>query len=265
VHGQGLTYHVTNRAVFGAVLFAADDERERFLRLLGAFVVRFGAVLIAWVLIPNHYHLLIRIGGTPLSRLMQEVEWRFAREINDTRVRQGHLFQGRYFDEIVDRPERYVQLLGYIPANAVDAGLTTLDELPTYPWSSSAALHGNLAPLPGHDPALALGVLSSDLTQARAHLRSITSSEVDRMAIRRASHDPQVMAVLGATCRHHGILPEDVLAGRRTPPALAAIAATTRQCRRLGMTDRRIAAALERSRRTLVRLVSTHPDRAAGG
>jgi REP element-mobilizing transposase RayT len=256
IHEPGLTYHVTNRAVARSLLYEHDDERNLFLRLLGSFAVRLKIVILAWVLIPNHYHLLLRVSTWPLAKLMQEVEGRFARALNDTRIRQGHLFQGRYFDEIVRTDERFQQLFGYIPGNAVDAGQTTLDAIATYPWTSFSALAGNVPPIPGHDPSLALAAFSPNRTRALDYHHRIIESEVARMADARDTRDVVVCGYLQAHCNRIGVDIEEVLSGSLRQPAVQARAATVRQARATGMTDTQIARGLRISRRTLFRLAS---------
>ena len=56
----------------------------------------YGFYLYAYTLIPNHVHLLIEVGQYPLSRLMQNLQFRYTRNFNIKYKKYGHLFQGRY-------------------------------------------------------------------------------------------------------------------------------------------------------------------------
>ncbi len=67
----GGCHHVTARGNQRRVIFADDRDRERFVTLPAASTKRFGLVIHAWVLMPNHYHLLLETTDGGLSRAMQ--------------------------------------------------------------------------------------------------------------------------------------------------------------------------------------------------
>ena len=53
-------------------------------------------VVYSWVLLPNHFHLLVRTGKVPLSRNMRSLLTGYAVASNQRHQRSGHLFQNRY-------------------------------------------------------------------------------------------------------------------------------------------------------------------------
>jgi putative transposase len=91
----------------------------------------------------NHVHLLIQVGEVPLSKIMQNLAFRFSQKVNQRYRRQGRLFQGR-FRSILRKEEVYfTRLLRYIHMNPVCANI--VDRLENYVWSShNAYRHQNL-------------------------------------------------------------------------------------------------------------------------
>ena len=65
-------HHVTARGNERRVIFRDDEDRLAFLDLLAACTERFGVVVVAYVLMDNHYHLVLR---TPLANLSRAVQW----------------------------------------------------------------------------------------------------------------------------------------------------------------------------------------------
>jgi REP element-mobilizing transposase RayT len=92
----GAVYHVTSRGNERRPTFRTNQDRLTFLRFLGETVERFGWSLTAWVLMTNHFHLVIRTAEPNLSRGMQWLNGRYAGWFNRTHHRSGHLFQGRF-------------------------------------------------------------------------------------------------------------------------------------------------------------------------
>lgn len=86
---------------------------------------------------PNHIHLLVEVSETPLSRLMQTLQFRYTRNFNIKYKKSGHLFQGRYKAILCEKDAYLLELSAYIHFNPVLAGLTK-DPL-RYRWSSYAS------------------------------------------------------------------------------------------------------------------------------
>lgn len=85
------------RGIEGSDIFRDDDDREGFLKRLEEGVGKpGGSRLYAWVLMSNHFHLLMRAGKEPLSSMMRRFLTGHAVTYNLRHKRQGHLFQNRY-------------------------------------------------------------------------------------------------------------------------------------------------------------------------
>lgn len=88
------SYHVLSRGNEGRAIFYDDQDRRIFLDALGEASDRFGAEILAFVLMTNHYHVLLQTPGADLSRVMQWVGVTYTRRFNNRHSRAGHLFQG---------------------------------------------------------------------------------------------------------------------------------------------------------------------------
>jgi hypothetical protein len=117
---------------------------------------------------PNHVHLLLRTGLTPLGRLMQRWLGAYASAFNRRHRRAGHLFQNR-FKSIVVEEERYLlELVRYIHLNPVRAQLrVTLEELDRYPWTGTRGA-ARAPPLPVHDVDFVLAQFGASAAAAAA-------------------------------------------------------------------------------------------------
>ena len=85
-------FHVTARAVADEPLFVDDHDRKRFLWLLNRFCSEYGIRRLAYCLMGTHYHLLLEGTSADLSRLMHQLNSRYAQRFNERHGRHGHLF-----------------------------------------------------------------------------------------------------------------------------------------------------------------------------
>jgi REP element-mobilizing transposase RayT len=135
----GAVYHVLDRGDRREPIVRTDNDRMAFIRTLAQACERAGWRVHAFVLMGNHYHLLIE---TPQANLVAGMRWfqtTWTVRFNRFHRLSGHLFQGRYKAVIVDPEEQgyLVTLSDYIHLNPVRAGLVTLsDKLFSYRWSS---------------------------------------------------------------------------------------------------------------------------------
>jgi REP element-mobilizing transposase RayT len=92
----GAIYHVIARGDGGKVVFETDDDRKSFVFRLGQVCASHGWRVHAWVLMGNHFHLLLE---TPQANRVTGMQWllgTFSQGWNRARLRRGHVFQGRY-------------------------------------------------------------------------------------------------------------------------------------------------------------------------
>ena len=130
----GAYYHVTSRGNEQKDVFKSQRDREKFLSYLESAVVRYGAVIHAWCLMSNHYHLLLETPSGNLSQIMRHINGAYTTYFNVKRKRAGHLFQGRYKAILVEADEYAKELSRYIHLNPVRVGMVAKPE--EYQWSS---------------------------------------------------------------------------------------------------------------------------------
>jgi len=130
-------YHVMSRGNEQRDIVRDDEDRERFLETLGHMSRRQGVEVHAYVLMNNHYHLLLRTPRGNLSRCMQWLAVTYTRYFNLRHRRSGHLFQGRFKSFLVENDEYLMQLSCYIHRNPVRAH--AVERLADYRWSSYQA------------------------------------------------------------------------------------------------------------------------------
>jgi REP element-mobilizing transposase RayT len=139
----GTVHHIMARGIERRRIFRTDDDRRWCLQRLDRVLRDGGAVLYAWCLMPNHIHLLLRTGATPVGGLMQRWLGAYASAFNRRHRRAGHLFQNRFKSIVVEEDRYLLELVRYIHLNPVRARLgVSLEQLDTYPWTGHAALLG---------------------------------------------------------------------------------------------------------------------------
>lgn len=116
----GAWFHVTARGNERREIFRDDRDRERFVTLLGELGRRYGLEVHAYVLMGNHYHLLLRMQEEKgLSAGMHFLGVSYSVWFNRRHRRVGHLFQGRFKAIVVDFEQWGVELSRYIHLNPV--------------------------------------------------------------------------------------------------------------------------------------------------
>ena len=125
-------------------IFSDDTDKLDFLARLGECLQRSESQCMAWAVMSNHYHLLIRVGCKPLAKLMAPLLGGYAGYYNRRHHRCGYVFQNRYKSILCDADNYLLQLIRYIHLNPLRAGiLTKLSVLDNYPWTGHAGLMGN--------------------------------------------------------------------------------------------------------------------------
>ena len=132
---QGGYYHVYNRGAGRQSIFRQDRNYLYLLRLLGKVTKECDHTMIAYSLLPNHYHWLLRQDGeTPISRLPQRVFGSYTQAFNIAFNRRGTLFEDRFDAIKVETPDYLRNLCRYIHANPVLHGFAASPDL--WPYSN---------------------------------------------------------------------------------------------------------------------------------
>lgn len=129
----GALYHVTARGNERKAIFRSDEDRQTFLTILSQAIERYRLILHAYVLMGNHYHLLVETAEANLSLAIRHLNGVYTQAFNRRHRRVGHLFQGRYKAILVEKESYLVELSRYIHLNPVRAGI---EGSLRYRWSS---------------------------------------------------------------------------------------------------------------------------------
>jgi|SRR3990172_631150 len=126
---DGESYHVYNRGAHKERLFLHPDNYQYCLRLLHKYVERYLVSLIAYCLMPNHYHLVLRqeMGGS-ISRCIQTLFNAYTQGFNKVTGHKGTLFQGEAKRALVESDQQLLHLIRYIHLNPVAAGIVERPE-----------------------------------------------------------------------------------------------------------------------------------------
>jgi len=119
----GGTYHLGSRGNNREAIVGDDEERDLFVWMLNETASRHRWTLLSYVLMTNHYHLVVRIRDGGLSDGMQLLNSWFAHAINVRQARVGHLFQNRFYSELVESDGHLLELVRYLDLNPVRAGV----------------------------------------------------------------------------------------------------------------------------------------------
>ena len=130
----GAIYHVFSRGNRHQDIFLSDKDRRTFLELLDEISERYGIEVHAYVLMANHYHLLLKTPDPNLSKAMQWLGTTYTHRFHAHNRTDGHLFQGRFKSILVENDAYLLQLSYYIHRNPVRAGI--VERLSDYYWSS---------------------------------------------------------------------------------------------------------------------------------
>lgn len=131
----GYPHHVIQRGNNRQAIFAGAADYQTLLDLLDENARKFGVAIHAYVLMGNHFHLLV----TPqtadaLPQMMQAVGRRYVRYFNDHQQRSGTLWEGRYKSTVIQAERYLLACMAYIDLNPVRAGMVA--QARDYPWSS---------------------------------------------------------------------------------------------------------------------------------
>lgn len=133
-------YHVTSRGNARGEIFVDNVDRTLFLELLAVTVARHNWLCHAYVLMDNHYHLMVETPDANLSRGMRHLNGVYTQAFNRAHHRSGHVFQGRFKALVVEKDAYLLNLCRYIVRNPVAAGMVR--NVRDWRWSSYRATSG---------------------------------------------------------------------------------------------------------------------------
>ncbi len=139
----GALHHVMGRGIEKTKIFRLDSDREDFLARLAGLCRDGHIAVLAWALMPNHFHLLIRTGRQAIHKSMKKLLTGYVVNFNRRHNRYGHLFQNRYKSILCEEDPYLLELTRYIHLNPLRAGVVSnLEELNRYTWTGHSGILG---------------------------------------------------------------------------------------------------------------------------
>lgn len=166
-------YHVYARGSNRQAIFELDADRIDFLRCLTKVVERHELSCLAYCLMTNHYHLLVRTPERGLSNAMKELNGRYALRFNRRYERDAHLFKNRFGAVLQETQDQFTWSVRYIARNPLEKRLCARPE--EWRWSSHRAVVGLDDPPPFLDVQQLLGLLVDEPRQAMACYQSLVA------------------------------------------------------------------------------------------
>jgi len=130
----GALYHITSRGNERRKIFRDKKDRMKLIGLLRDYHDRYGVLIHAYILMDNHYHLILETPRGNLLKVLHGINGGYTNYFNRKHNRVGHLLQGRYRAIVVEKDRYLLSLSRYVHLNPVRAGLVSRPE--EYPWSS---------------------------------------------------------------------------------------------------------------------------------
>ena len=162
LHIEGGLYHIIARGNNRKEIFKEEEDYADFLKILQALKQKTSFKLFGYCLMPNHFHLLMEVGRTSTSVVMQRLLTSYTKHYNKKYKKIGHLFQGRCKSIICEKDNYLLELVRYIHLNPLRAGLVRrpLD----WEWSGHKEILSDNCRL--IDNKEVLGMLGNDPRQA---------------------------------------------------------------------------------------------------
>lgn len=134
-----IRYYRSSKATLSLSLLnrLSEDQLDSLNQLINCRKY-FKIDIIAYTLMPNHYHFIIQqLADNGLSKFINDVFNSYTRHLNIKQERKGSIFLSKYKAEPIKTDESLVHVSRYIHINAYMANLvTSLDDMINYPWSS---------------------------------------------------------------------------------------------------------------------------------
>lgn len=138
---NSIIYHVYQRGNNKEFIFANDEDKEFFLKNLHEYKKNLNFNILAYVIMSNHYHILISPRENSLGKIMHNINNLYSKYYNNKYNRTGHVFEGRYKHKLVENDSYLIWLLRYIHRNPLRAKICS--SIREYIWCSDIYYRNN--------------------------------------------------------------------------------------------------------------------------
>ena len=136
----GAIYHITSKGIKGRRIFRDREDRAVFLNILDNVVSRFSWLVHSYVLMDEHFHLVVEILEANLSKGMRQLNGVYTQHYNRRHDEDGPIFQGRFKSVLFEKDNYLLPVCRHVLLNPVRLG--TPSQLNRYRWSSFRATTG---------------------------------------------------------------------------------------------------------------------------
>ena len=178
IDAPGALHHIIIRGIERKAIFKDKADRANFFERLGRVVPETETGCYAWVLMPNHVHLLLKTGLCPIATVMRRLLTGYAVSFNRRHRRHGQLFQNRYKSFLCEEDVYLKELLRYIHLNPLRAKtVKDLQALKKYQWCGHSVLMGKVE-AGFHDTSYVLRLFGQSTRKARQSYESFVAKGV---------------------------------------------------------------------------------------
>jgi len=178
IDAPGALHHIIARGIARKEVFDDNADRDFFVDRLGLILSDTSTQCFAWALIPNHFHLLLKTGATPIATVMKRLLTGYAMHYNRRHKRHGHLFQNRYKSILCQEDGYLLELVRYIHLNPLRAKLVQdMKGLDNYPYGGHSALMGKTT-VAWQNTRYILGLFGDKVSPARRRNRAFVEKGI---------------------------------------------------------------------------------------
>lgn len=138
----GAVYHVTSKGRDAQVVFRDQEDRGVFLNVVENVVDRFGWLIHSYVLMDDHYHLVVEVPAANLSKGMRQLNGVYTQHVNRRHQQEGPIFQGRFKSVLLEKKNYLLPVCRHVVTNPLRA--ETAQNYASYKWSSYRAIAGQV-------------------------------------------------------------------------------------------------------------------------
>lgn len=185
-------YHVVTRGNRKGNIFLSDTDRKLFLKQLSNIVHTFQITCHAFCLMSNHYHILLKTGPVAnLSEAIHSLNGKYAKTFNKQHSLTGHVFERRFYSEIIKTEQHFLETVRYIALNPVRAQIT--NHPADWKWSSYRQTAGYESVFPFLNSEEIYQMLLTNYTDPRIAYRAFIQDGLrfDQKIESNQSGDPQ--------------------------------------------------------------------------
>ncbi len=159
-------YHVVMRGNNRQEIFKNEADVAEFFRVLHYSYSKHPFTLLAYCIMTNHYHLLIRTPEASLGKVMSHINRRYSEYYRKKYAYSGYLYGSRYFAKCTGDPISILAVSRYIHRNPIATTIPIVERIEDYPYSSYAYYARNC---PSPYPFLHLELLPTLLSPGYGH------------------------------------------------------------------------------------------------